>query len=663
MEATGSPALADRLRTLLLEELAEHVAALNRGLVAIELEGAAPATVQLLFRSAHSLKGAAAAAGSREVERLCHRMEDLLGAARTEPGRLGPEALAELFAGVDRLAAEGERLQAGPDRGPEPPTPTAAAAPTPTVLRLPAKRLDRLLDQAGALVTATRRVSGLAGLVEEARARAEPASAVAGALDELARSAAAADRHLRQAGDELLEAAHLVRLLPFDRALDGVERLVHDLAAQLGKRARVEVEGATTELDRAVLEAARDPLLHLVRNAVGHGIEPPAERVRAGKPPVGTVRITAALLGGAVTVTVADDGTGVDPAAVRAAVERQGLPPPAGAEEVFEALFAPGLSTALEPSAIAGRGVGLDVVRSSVEALGGEVRLESASGAGTSVALVLPVSISAVEAVLAETCGETVALTATGVPTRARPGDPRLGVVEGRPALSFGDTVAPIVPLAAVLGLAPRPAETTGPVQAMVAGPAGGTVALAVDRFLGQQAMVVRPLGERLDQLPGVLGGSILADGRPVLVLNTAALARLALAHLAGAPAPPRAESRGRVLVVDDSLTIRALEQGMLEAAGYEVETAADGAAALARLREHGADVVVADVDMPVMSGLELCRALRASERFVDTPLVLVTALESDEDRRRGLEAGADAYLVKSAFDPAELLRVLERLR
>ena len=687
-------ALSARLRALFLEELDEHVDALNRGLVAAEqVAGRLPAeALQMLFRSAHSLKGAAAAVGSTDVEAVCHRMEDGLQQVRDGRTPLTPALLSRLFASVDAIATEGTRLRAVPGGDPSPaedgePSPAGAvavgrfgaeagpsagqpamAAGPPTaaegpVLRVPVAKFDALLAQAGVLTAASRRVEGLGLRLEQVRAGVDRGSAVAAALDELARHAGAAERGLRQAGDGFAEAVRFARLLPFGRACEGLDRIVRDLAHGLGKQARVVVEGAGAELDRAVLEAVRDPLLHLVRNAISHGIERPAERERVGKPAVGTVRVEAVVRGRGVVVTVSDDGAGADADAVRAAAARRGLPEPSTPAELIEALFAPGLSTALEPTALAGRGVGLDAVRSQVEAIGGEVRATSGPGVGTSVVLTLPLSISAVQVLVAQVAGETVALTASGTPCRIRPDEPALRAGEGRAALVREDGVAPLVPLAAVLGFAADAPAVTGVVHAMVAGSPGSAVALVVDRLLTEQEVLVRPLGDRLAQLPGVLGGAVLADGRPVLVLNTAVCARLALAEVGwSGRAHPAVPPRQRVLLADDSLTTRTLEQSMLEAAGYEVSLAGDGAAAWALLRERGADAVVADVDMPIMTGLDLCRAIRTSERFVDLPVLLVTSLETDEDRRQGLLAGADAYLVKSRFDPAALLESLGRL-
>jgi two-component system chemotaxis sensor kinase CheA len=697
--------LPARLRTLFLTELDEHTEALNRTLVAAEQAGGhlPQETVQTLFRSAHSLKGAAAATAASEVEAICRRMEDLLERVRKAGTAIPPPVLEQLFADVDAIIAEGARLRRGPqtpagagpttatgappqpDPAPSPrrasarpeSSPSAAvqnatartsvamtepATPEGTVLRVPVAKFDALLDQADMLIAATHHVEGLDARVQQLRAELEAGDA-ATTLADLARSAAGAERALRLARSHFADALRAARLLPFGQACEGLDRVVRDLARGMEKQAHVVVAGASTELDRAVLEAVRDPLLHLVRNAVSHGIESPADRQRADKPPTGSVRVEATLRGGSVQVTVSDDGAGVDTAAVAAAAERCDLPPPTSDAAALEALFLPGLSTVLEPNAVAGRGVGLDVVRSRVEALGGEVRAFSDAGLGTSVVLTLPLSVATVRVLLVVVAGETIALTTSRSARVVRVSVDEVRGMGGRRVLLQAGTAVPLVPLRTVLGFPSGEFESAEGVPAIIVGSDEDAVALAVDRLVREQEVVVKPLSDRLLGLPGALGAAVLADGQPVLVLNATACARLALTHAESPRRPDRSTpSARRLLLAEDSLTVRTLEQNILQTAGYEVMAAPDGKQAWALLQEHGADAVVADVDMPGMNGFELCRAIRASGRFSDIPVVLVTSLESDEDRRHGLAAGADAYLPKSTFDPTLLLESLERL-
>ncbi len=704
--------LPARLQALFLTELDEHTETLNRTLVAAEQAGGVlpQETLQVLFRSAHSLKGAAAATGATEVEAVCRRMEDVLGRAREDRAPIPPPVLEQLFADVDAIVAEGTRLrraatgggdsasggQAAPGpavRAPSPSTPprpaptrpapagtlradsadaaarppaVLAEAPAPaaraTVLKVPVAKFDALLDQADVLIAATHHVEELDGRVHQLQAEFD-AGHGADALADLTRSTAAAARTLRLARTHFADALRAARLLPFGQACDGLDRVVRDLARGMGKQVRVVVTGAGTELDRTVLEAIRDPLLHLMRNAVSHGIEMPAERERAGKLPTGSIRVEAALRGGTVQVTVSDDGAGVDTAAVGAAAERRGLPAPTSDAAALEALFLPGLSTVVEPNAVAGRGVGLDVVRSRVEAVGGEVRAFSEAGQATSIILTLPLSVATVRVLLVLVAGETVALTTSNAARAVRVGPHEVRQLGSRRVLLQAGTAIPLVPLAAVLGFTAPGFGRAEVTQAIVVGSDEKAVALAVDHLVREQEVVVKPLGQRLTGLPGALGAAVLADGQPLLVLNATACARLALAHVESAGRPQRsAPSARRLLLAEDSLTVRTLEQSILETAGYEVLAAPDGERAWALLQEQGADAVVADIDMPGMSGFELCRAIRASERFSDIPVVLVTSLESDDDRRHGLAAGADAYLPKSTFDPTFLLESLERL-
>jgi two-component system chemotaxis sensor kinase CheA len=371
-----------------------------------------------------------------------------------------------------------------------------------------------------------------------------------------------------------------------------------------------------------------------------------------------------------VEVVVQDDGRGLDREALREQARRRRLPEPADEADLLRLVFLPGLSTARLITDVSGRGVGLDVVKSRVEALHGTVGLASVAGAGTRFTLTVPLTLTTLRAVLVGVGGQTFAFAGTNVDRLVRARAGQLRSVAGRPVLALGGPPLPLASLGDVLGLASGylpTAESLGdralPVVLVTAG--DRALAFAVDEFLAEQEVVVKSLGARIRHLRHVAGATLLPSGKIALVLNAANLVRTALVR-APAPAPEPAEAaaptRKRLLVVDDSVTTRALEKSILEAAGYEVLAAADGRAAWQLLQEEAVDLVVSDVDMPGMDGFALTEAVRGTARFCDLPVVLVTARESEPDKARGSAVGADAYLVKSAFDQKNLLETIAQL-
>lgn len=702
-------ALRLELRELFLDELDEHVLVLNRGLLALEQSddrGASTDVVNEIFRAAHSLKGAAGAAGAPPVETICHRLEDVLGGLRDGTiSSLG--AFEPLFRAVDVIAEAGRQLREGTDISGLPVREVLqslasvtgdgsekAAAPSVTTdpprldhgpvmeargdhrvradassVRVGAGRLEALLNQAGEVLLVGQRVHALAGDIHSTSAELAAGMAwreVGDRLDKMARAAAVADRLLSGLAQTLADDVRRARMLPFAHACEGLERVARDLAKAGGKNVQVEIAGGEVELDRPVLDALREPLLHLVRNAVDHGIEEPEARQRAGKPSAGHIRVGARLQGASVEVTVADDGTGVAVAELRTAVERRGAD--AGAEDdesLLDLAFMPAVSTSPIITEVSGRGIGLDAVRARVEGLGGSARLLSSPGVGARVVLVLPVSLSAIRVLLVAAGEEVLALPSSGVARLVRARAKDLQMVADQEMLLVDGRPVPVMRLTDVIGVEGKP-EPREEIQAVLVGTPGSEALLRVDRLVGEEEVVMKPVGERLAGVAGVLGATILATGRVAVVVNPATCVRVGLERTVGGSGPPpdsqERRQKTRVLLAEDTLTTRALERSILESAGYEVLVAVDGAEAWDLLQKHEADVVVSDVNMPRMDGLALCQAVRASSRFRELPFVLVTSLATEEDRRRGVEAGADAYIVKSDFEQAALLDAIERL-
>ena len=662
--------LQQRIRGLFLAELDDAVRSLNEQLLRLEHVPPSEAgpLVREMFRIAHGVKGAAHAANVPEAAAAAHQLEERLAAARD--GRVVVDAarVAEMLADVDALgrarptaaAPAVPSAPAAPVPPTEPPGTTPAAPLTArAAVRVDAGKLDALLDRAGDLTLASGRVATLVRELHDATAGTRPVGAAE--LAAMVRRATQTSREITRVSADLANAAAALTFQPFAEACAGLDRVVHDLAAARGRRVVLEVRGRDVELDRAVAVALREPLLHLVRNAVDHGIEPPDVRLAAGKPEIGRVTVAAALHDAGLEVRVEDDGRGLDREAIRAAAARQGVDTPGDEEDL---IFLPGLTTSAEVTAVSGRGVGLDAIRARLHGLGGSVTLESRAGGGTTVILRCPVSLAMSRVLVARAGGETVCLPMTAI-TRLLHADPaELRDLDGVPALVRDGAVVPVVPLAAAAGLGTAGPLARARLRLVLVATGGRQAALAVDELVGELDAVVKDRPSRLAGLHTVLGATTLPDGRGALVLNVAECVRRGLEEARdGWPARLTDGDRRapRVLVADDTVTTRTLEAGILDAAGYDVLTARDGAEAWEVLQREPVDLVLSDVHMPRLDGVELCRMIRASERWRDLPVVLLTSLGSDDDRRRGLEAGASAYLVKSEFDQQTLLDVIEQ--
>ena len=487
-------------------------------------------------------------------------------------------------------------------------------------------------------------------------------------LERLVTGQAGDGRALNQVAGALDEEVRRVRMLPFADACQGLDRLVHDLAQAAGKEVELVLEGGQVELDRSVLEGLKDPLRHLVRNAVAHGAELPQERRARGKPTRARVTVAAILRGSQVEVVVADDGGGLDLEALRQQVRKKKLPEPADDRELARLIFLPGLSTAQLITDVSGRGVGLDVVKSRVEALHGTVDVSFNLNQGTRFTLAVPLTLTTLRALLVAAGGQTFAFVGTNVQKLVRVDPADLRSIEGREMLPLGGSPLPVASLAETLGLRNRePAAVRGKLLALVVAAGDRRMAFVVDEFLTEQEIVVKSLGARIRRLRHIAGGTILPSGQIALVVNAANLLRSALTRaparsLTAALGPSAPEAKKRILVAEDSVTTRTLEKSILEAAGYDVTVAVDGADAWRLLQERGTDLLVSDVEMPRMDGFLLTEIVRGSTRFRDLPVVLLTSHQTEQDKARGAQAGANAYLIKAAFDQRNLLETIAQL-
>jgi two-component system chemotaxis sensor kinase CheA len=471
--------------------------------------------------------------------------------------------------------------------------------------------------------------------------------------------------------DDLLENSKKLLMLPMHTLSPLLAKVVRDLCHDQGKEAELTIRGGEVTVDKRILEELKDPLIHLLRNCVDHGIERPEARALAGKARRAAITLAVAPINGnQVEVSISDDGAGVDVTQVKQVAARRGL---AAAEqlddtEALALVFETDLSTSPMITQVSGRGLGLAIVREKTERLGGRVAIDSRRGVGTRIRMTVPVTLSTFRGVLVKAAQRAFIAPTAQVERvlRFRPQD--VQTVEGRPTLALNGRAIALVDLAEVLQLPPAPSDTAAPQAsaALVLHAGDQRVAFVVAAVIDEREVLVKQFPKPLSRVRNIAGATILGSGEVVPILNVHDLLKSArsASGIPRTPAPAQspARPRKRILVAEDSVTSRMLLRGILESAGYEVKTAVDGIEAFTALRLEPFDLVVSDVEMPRMNGFDLTARIRAERRLADTPVVLVTALESREDRERGIDVGADAYLVKSSFDQGNLLEALRRL-
>ncbi|WP_413674839.1 response regulator [Massilia cellulosiltytica] len=711
-------AFRERLRAIFGEEAREHLAQIDVGLVALEQAGGGQrdALFERLLKVLHTLKGAARTVDEIELERLCHALESMLGAARAA----GLSATAEQFDLLHRAAAAARQvvdapalrsrkvagLLAGqletaaaelPAQAAEAPLPDEAPAPegqnepdappdetepnrTDGRIRVDGRCIDSIrahaegllpvelklrhhVDELRALAAgiATRRREGVASFDAEG-ARLELACA------QLATGLENTGKELHGVRARLFEAVLETALVPAAAAFGELPALVRNLARGRGKQVRLDTLGADVDLDRRVLGVVREALIHLVTNAVDHGIETPDERTRAGKDPSGRIEIAVTQRDARmVCVCVRDDGAGIDADAVarRAGVDAAELAQMSEQQRLQLALRA-GVSTRTEVTSVSGRGVGLAIVADKVAASGGQLVVGTVPGAGASFELLLPVGVASLRALVVEVAGHRYALPLAGLEAVRSAAQAAVRTVEGRETVLVGGRVLPLVRLAALFGTA-RPGNDADQGVVIAAQAGGQAFGVLVDAIVAEQDLLPKPMGPLLRRVRWFSGAAQLGDGTlaPVIALEDAGAAALAgrgLAGAAAAAAPAPAAGPRKVLVVEDSVTSRLLLKHILEGAGYAVDTAVDGLDAQSRLRTGRYDVVVSDVEMPNMDGLALTASIRATPATAELPVILVTSLQTPEQREAGLRVGADAYFTKGSFDQDRLLATVRRV-
>jgi two-component system chemotaxis sensor kinase CheA len=649
------------------------------------------------------MKGAAGMVGMMRVSRLAHRLEDLLVELRAGTRQTTPELTDSMLLVVDGLSrlvlnpssaeqdasdeAAMERIlpppllptPAVPPTSP-PPNPASAlphpltpsheegegvsASPVPPVApRAPHPReapADPQHEVAATLEVPVARIDELNRLVGEASAAQLRVGHVFGSELHLDPDGITEYRELTKVINQLQEVTERTRMVPVGTLEPILHRTVRDVARAAGKNVRWEVVGEGIEVDRGVLEELVSPLLHLVRNSVGHGVEMPAQRLAAGKPEEAVVRLEATQVGSKVVIAISDDGAGIDVAAVRAAATKVGVDVAGLTEEQsLHLIFRSGISTAKVLTETSGRGVGMDVVATAVEAVHGEIQVINHPGAGAEFRIIVPITLTVVPCLIVSIAGQSFALPLHRIVRMLEAQNVQL--VSGRKLAVIDGLAVPVSDLASLLGL---PVAGGGPW--VLLGTAAESHAFQVETVLQKRDVVVRGLTGRLRALKAVSGASIEPNGSILLVLDVSNLIERSIATLEGPPASadrPVVPVRPlAVIVVDDALMVRELQRSILERGGYAVRTASDGAEALSMLSEQPADLVITDLEMPNVDGYLLIKSIRAHPRFANTPVLIVSSHASDQDHQLGLEAGADGYIVKTAFDEAGLLSAVSRL-
>ncbi len=576
--------------------------------------------------------------------------------------------------------------------------PEASAAER--VMRVSAENLNRLLDLAGESLVESRRLNPLAQSLQRLKRLQQQAArsidtlrdalapgsvnpevetAIAGSerailacrqfLTERLAELEAVDHQSTALAHRLYDQALRVRMRPFSDGLSAFPRLVRDVGRSLGKHATLEIVGATTQVDRDILERLDAPLGHLLRNAVDHGVESPEARALAGKPAEGVVRIEAHHSAGTLQILVSDDGAGINLEHIRARVIARNLSDEQTAarlseSELLEFLFLPGFTMKAEVSQLSGRGVGLDVVRHMVKQVGGIVTISSQPGEGTRFQLQLPLTLSVIRALLVEIAGEPYAFSFGQVVKATKIARSQISVVERRQFFEMDGRTVALVAAHQVLGCdGPPPANDT--LSVVVIGSQQGLYGVVVDRFLGARELVVQPLDARLGKIKDISAGALMEDGMPLLIIDAddmvqsmeklAMFDRLDVVKQEGAAASSDARTK-RVLVVDDSFTVRELQRKLLNHHGYEVKLAVDGMDGWNAVRGGDFDLVVTDVDMPRMDGIELVKLIKRDPRLGSIPVMILSYKDREDDRQRGLDAGADYYLTKGSYQSDALI-------
>ncbi len=497
----------------------------------------------------------------------------------------------------------------------------------------------------------------------------EHLKSVANRLNFIGRNLVSDSQQMQLMNQTLQEDLKGLRLMPIGSVFEPFHRMVRDLSKRLQKSVTFNVSGSDIEVDKRIIEEVKDPLMHILRNCLDHGLELPVDRQKAKKPENGQLWLKAEQRGNRLLLEVHDDGRGIDPQHIRRIAVSRGVATQDEAallsdDEARRLIFAPGFSTSETITDISGRGVGLDVVKQNIGRLGGMIELTSTVGQGTTFSISVPLTLATAQGLLVSIRAETYALPLNCVERILRVTPAEIATVRGRTHLRVDGRLVPFVSLAEVLSI-PHQGLTTdahGVFSCVVVGAVEKRVAFAVDALLEEQEIVTKPIGKPLVRVRNVGGATILGDGSVVVLLNPNDLVRTAFGESIRSPIMRESEERATVLVADDTITTRTLQKSLLEMAGFRVVTAKDGEEAYQLLLQEPIQVLVTDVQMPRLDGFDLTARIRADTKLRNLPVILVTSLGSEADKARGIEVGADAYIVKKEYEKGKILEVIRQL-
>ena len=689
---------------IFIREAEEHLEALRRGFLALEKEGASEALLNELLRSAHTLKGSANMVDLVELAGIAHRTEDLLKGLQNGEQQFSSDLIDVLLVATDAIEALMAQAQAGGgisvnvdtvvkalESGSiaEDPAKTEEAqdyrgTERRTSVRASVERLDQLVNRMGEILLSQKameaRQKQMTDLLRQLDSSMNCLQVTKDdhVLPALRRNMVSLisdfERDRLQLGyqaEDVYQRTMELRLLPLATITDDFERSLRNLARNLKKEVNFIVQGQDVELDRNMLDAVKPILLHVLNNAIDHGIEEPDTRIRLGKPKAGQIVLHAHYEGSFVQIAVRDDGQGLDPDKIRStAVKRGVLSKEAAAamsdDAVIYLVFEPGFSTREFITDVSGRGVGLDVVKSNLDQIKGNFSLHSKPGFGTELVLKLPLSMAIFTGLMVECCGETYVFPQHYISEVLRISPRDILEEMSREVVRLNGTSIPLSSLSQFLDQE-QMHQNSRRLTVLVLSFREQTMGLLVDRTLGLQEVVVKDLGCQLKSLEFFSGSTILGEGTPALIVSVADLFAVSQGRQdrslrATFEKERKNAKRGRILVVDDSITTRTMEKNILETNDYEVVVAVSGFDALDKLNAGSFDLMVSDVEMPGMTGFELTKKVRQREDTRDLPVIIVTSLASDDHRRQGMEAGAQAYIVKGNFKQGVLLETVETL-
>lgn len=729
----------NELRNLFKIESEERLQHLDDGLLQLEKSPVSPSLLEDLFREAHSLKGAARMLGLSKIQTLAHLLEDALGVARKGEAVMLPETVAEMYQTLETIRRlvkvefeepQDNAKQANTEIKPEAvaitipksevPIPNSevriphsnvlqseihipkSEVPIPQssvfrieTIRVEPKKLDALLTQVGELkVTKIRIARHLTEIDElldycdelgrgvhtgQVNVISQGLESLQNMLKRLRTDSYEDSTRLNFVAEQIESGIRTLRLLPMSTLFGLFPRMVHDLARDQHKEVELVVEGEDAVADKHVLEEMKDPLMHMLRNSIDHGIEAPEQREQAGKPRAGTVHIKASQTPASIIIEVNDDGCGLDLEEIKRAALKRGMRSVdelAGMSvaQIQSLILLPGFSTSALITDVSGRGVGLDVVHNNIERLKGTLQIESTPGLGLTLRAQLPISLATVRVLIVATSGRRYALPVEYVQFSSKLALNEMYTMEGRQTILINGQAVYVARLDELLGIAAMSQSAIRNPQSVTPQPSVVCVMLSVgeerfglmvDEVIDELEVVLKPQSRLLKRVRNVSGATILETGEVCMVLNPHDLLKtLRKESVAATPvlAADTAPAKKVLLLAEDSITTRTQEKRILEGAGYEVVTAVDGVDAYNKLGTRSFDAVVSDIQMPNMNGLVLTAKIRANKTYAELPIILVTSLASEEDQRRGLEAGANAYISKPSFDQRVLLDCLARL-